>query len=96
LQTRRNNLKKNDVVLALAEKTGLSKADTHKVLNALEDLVVEALKNGDKIQWTGFGTWSVRHRAARKGVNPATGQKIDIGPKKSVAWKASPSLAKSV
>lgn len=87
-------MKKSELASALASKAGLSKAEANSVLNALEELVAESLSRGDKVQWTGFGTWSVRHRAARKGVNPSTGQEIQIPAKKVPAFKASSAFSK--
>ncbi|MDP2736736.1 MAG: HU family DNA-binding protein [bacterium] len=62
----------NKVILAenIAQKTGLNKKDIEKVLDAFEESVIEALKKGEEVTLTGFGTFSARTRTARMGVNP--------------------------
>jgi DNA-binding protein HU-beta len=66
----------------------LKKADAQKALDATMDAIVEALKNGEKVQLIGFGTFSVVEKAARKGINPATKAVIEIPAKKVVKFKA--------
>ncbi|MFA5675283.1 MAG: HU family DNA-binding protein [Christensenellales bacterium] len=80
-------MNKSDLVDAVAKKAGLSKKDSDACLSALVSVVTEALKGGDKVQWTGFGSFELRQRAARKGVNPATGAQIDIPASSSPAFK---------
>lgn len=63
---------------ALASKTGLSKSQAENVLNAMVEVVTDTLKGGDEVAITGFGTFSAKNRAARQGVNPKTGEKIQI------------------
>ena len=65
-------------------------------LMAWFDHISEHLTRGDKVQITGFGSFEVRERAARQGVNPSTGDKIDIAASKSPAFKAGKSLKDSV
>ena len=87
---------KADLVNAMADKAGMSKADAEKALKAFMDAVTEALKAGDKVSLVGFGTFSVGERAARSGQNPQTGAKIDIAASKSPKFKAGKALKDSI
>ncbi|MDR3148927.1 MAG: HU family DNA-binding protein [Oscillospiraceae bacterium] len=69
---------KADLVVAVAAKTGLTKKDTETTLEAIIEAVTESLKAKKKVQLIGFGTFSVKHRNARKGRNPSTGKEITI------------------
>lgn len=71
-------MNKTDLVAAIAEKSGLSKKDAEKFVNAFTETVKDTLKKGDKIQLIGFGTFDVTKRAARTGRNPQTGAEIKI------------------
>lgn len=81
-------MKKTDLIAAIAEKADISKKDADKALAALIDVVTDALKEGDKVQLIGFGTFEVRERAARTGINPQTKQNITIPASKSPVFKA--------
>ena len=81
-------MKKTDLIAAVAEQTGLSKKDAEKALNATIDTIIKAVAEGDKIQITGFGTFEQRQRNARTGVDPRTGNSIDIPASKVPAFKA--------
>ncbi|HQH72402.1 MAG TPA: HU family DNA-binding protein, partial [bacterium] len=72
-------MNKGELVEAIVKETHLTKADSEKALQATLEAITNALKEGDKVQITGFGTFSVRERKARKGRNPATGEEIEIG-----------------
>lgn len=85
-------MNKGELTAAIAEKAGLTKADSEKALNALMEATQETLKSGDKLALVGFGTFSVSERAARKGRNPQTGKEIDIAAKKVVKFKAGSGL----
>ncbi|MDT8441008.1 MAG: HU family DNA-binding protein [Desulfuromonadales bacterium] len=87
---------KADLVNAIAEKAGLSKADAEKALKAMTDAVEEALKAGEKVSLVGFGTFSVGERAAREGKNPQTGAKIKIAAAKVPKFKAGKALKDAV
>lgn len=87
---------KSDMIDRVAEKSGSTKADAKRALDAMLDVVQGTLSKGDKITLTGFGTFEVRHTKARKGVNPQTGAKIDIAAKKRPAFKAGAVLKKAV
>ena len=83
---------KVELVAAVAEKAELSKKDAEKAVNATIQAIAEGMKNDGKVQLVGFGTFEVRDRAARKGLNPATGESIDIAACKVPAFKAGKSL----
>jgi len=69
---------KAELVERVAKEVNLSKTATERVINTLTSQVVKCLKRKDKITLTGFGTWSVSKRKARKGRNPQTGMEIRI------------------
>jgi DNA-binding protein HU-beta len=73
---------KNDLVAAVAEAAGLSKADANKAVDAVFDGITGALKKGDEVRLVGFGTFAVAERAASEGRNPRTGEKISIAASK--------------
>ena len=87
---------KADLVNSIAEKAGLSKADAEKALKAFTDAVTDALKAGEKVSLVGFGTFTVRERAARTGRNPQTGATIQIAAAKVPAFKAGKALKDAV
>ena len=88
--------KKAELISSIADKSGLSQADAKAALNALVDLVIEDLSEGDSIRFE-FGTWSVEHRKARTGHNPQKpGEKIQIPAKNVVKFKASATLNRAV
>ncbi len=71
-------MNKQELIEAIAAETGLSKADSKRALEAFTDIVSRQLKKGSAIRLIGFGTFSVRKRKQRKGINPQTGEKITI------------------
>ena len=89
-------MNKTQLVDAIAEKSGLTKADSKKALDAFIEATAETLKNDDKIQLVGFGTFSVKNVPARTGRNPATGKEIQIAAKKQVKFKAGSELEAQV
>ncbi|NLB51918.1 MAG: HU family DNA-binding protein [Syntrophomonadaceae bacterium] len=89
-------LNKTDLVGQVAVKTGMTKKDVEKVVNAFFGTVEGTLKDGNKVQLVGFGTFEVRERRARKGRNPQTGQEINIPATKVPAFKAGKALKNSV
>jgi DNA-binding protein HU-beta len=72
------NMNKNELVSAVAEKAGITKADAASAVDAVFDTVQGELKNGGDIRLAGFGSFTVSHRAASKGRNPSTGAEVDI------------------
>jgi len=89
-------MNKSELVDAIAESAGLSKADAGRALDALVKTVTRALKKGDTVSLVGFGTFSVRKRAARTGRNPRTGETIKIKASKNPAFKAGKALKDAV
>lgn len=87
---------KKDVVNLVKAKTDLSAKTTGEVVDALLEVITEALVDGDSVRFTGFGTFSVTERAARTGKNPRTGEMIEIAASKSVSFKAGKSLKDKV
>ncbi len=81
-------MKKAELIAAIAEKAELSKKDAEKALTATIDTIINAVAEGDKIQLTGFGTFEQRQRNARTGVDPRTGNSIEIPASKVPAFKA--------
>ena len=84
-------MNKNELIGAIAA-AGLSKKDAEKALNAGIAAVTDALAKGDSVQLIGFGTFSVRERAAREGRNPRTGETVTIAASKTPAFKAGKAL----
>ena len=85
-------MNKSELVDAIAKKSGLSKKDSEKGLNAFLDTVRGSLKKGEKVSLVGFGTFQVMKRKATTGVNPKTKEKIDIPAKKVAKLKFSDSI----
>ena len=81
-------MNKAELIAAVATKAGISQKDAGKALAAILDEIQDALKNGDKVQLVGFGSFEVRAKAARKGRNPKTNEEIDIPASKCPAFKA--------
>ena len=89
-------MNKAQLIDAIAEKAGLTKADSKKALDAFVDSTTDALKNGDRVALIGFGSFSVASRSARTGRNPQTGQQINIAEKKVVKFKPGAELADNI
>lgn len=87
---------KQDIVDMLADQAGLTKVASSKVLDSLQAIVTKALAKGEKVTWTGFGTFEVRTRAARMGRNPQTGAALRIPETKTPAFKAGKGLKDAV
>ena len=89
-------MNKTELIDAIAEEAGLSKADAKKALEAFLASIEKTLKKGDKISLVGFGSWSVPEKAAREGRTPKTGETIKIAAKKVVKFKAGAELSNAV
>ena len=85
-------MNKADLIAAIAAKTGDTKKSAEASVNALVDVITEALVKGDKVQLVGFGSFEVRKRAARKGRNPQTKEEIKIPASKAPVFKAGKAL----
>ena len=89
-------MNKADLVNSVAKKTGLTKKDTEATLNAFIKSITDSLKNGEKVQLIGFGSFEVRKRAVRVGKNPQTKEEIKIPASKSPVFKSGKALKDSV
>jgi len=87
---------KADLVDKVAEKTGFTKKDSARFVEALFEALTEGLAAGNKISVVGFGTFSVRKRAARKGRNPQTGTEIKIAARKVPVFRPGKALREAV
>ena len=88
-------MNKNELITKIAE-TGLSKKDAGIALDAAIAAIGDALANGESVQLIGFGTFSVKERAAREGRNPRTGEVVKIKAAKTPAFKAGKALKDNV
>lgn len=93
-------MNKSELVQALSSKTELSRSDAQAAVDALfnpeDGLIMQALKAGEKVQITGFGTFETRQRKARTGRNPRTGTEIRIGPTISASFRPGKALKDAV
>lgn len=89
-------MQKTDFIKAVAERTGISQKETRQTVDAALEVIAEALKNGQKVTLTGFGTFEVRQRQEREGVNPQTRAKIKIPATKTPGFSASSTLKEAV
>lgn len=88
-------MNKTELINAIAAE-GLSKKDAEKALNAMTSAIGDALAKGEAVQLMGFGTFSVKERAAREGRNPRTGETVKIAASKVPAFKAGKALKDKV
>lgn len=93
-------MNKSELVQSLASKTDMTKADAQRAVDALfnakDGIITSAMKKGDRVQITGFGTFETRKRKARTGRNPRTGEEIKIGPTTSPSFRAGKALKDAV
>jgi integration host factor alpha subunit len=87
---------KTELIDGLSSKLALSKADAEKTINIILDDIVAALKAGDRVNISGFGTFSVSDRQARTGRNPKTGEAIQISASRSARFKPGKQLKDSL
>ena len=85
-------MNKTELIAAAAERSGLTKKDTEKALNAAIEAITAALTQGDKVQVSGFGIFEVKEREARMGRNPHTGEAMEIAASRVPAFKASKTM----
>ena len=85
-------MNKTELIAAAAERSGLTKKDAEKALNAAIDAITAALTQGDKVQVSGFGIFEVKEREARMGRNPHTGEAMEIAASRVPAFKASKTM----
>jgi DNA-binding protein HU-beta len=89
-------MQKTDFVKSVAERASVSQKEAKQVIDAALDIITESLKGGQKVTLTGFGTFEVRQRQEREGVNPQTRQKIKIAATKTPGFSASSTLKEAV
>ena len=89
-------MNKSEFVSAVAEKSELGKGDAAKAVDAVFDVITSELSSGGEVRMTGFGNFSVTHRAASKGRNPSTGAEITIPAAKRPKFTAGKALKESV
>lgn len=89
-------MKKIELVEAVAEEVGLTKADATKAIDATFAAITSALKDGDKVPLVGFGTFATSKRAAREGRNPRTGETVKIAARTAVTFKPGSALKDAV
>lgn len=89
-------MNKTELVAAVAAKADLSKKEAEAAVSATLDAIAEALADGDKVALVGFGTFSVKERAARTGINPLTKESIQIAASKAPAFKAGKALKDAI
>ena len=89
-------MNKAELITTVADKTGLSKKDSEKAVNAALDTIAETLEIGEKVQLVGFGVFDVKQRGARVGRNPKTKEEIEIPASRVPQFKAGKLLKESV
>ncbi|MFW3899311.1 HU family DNA-binding protein [Pseudomonas putida] len=89
-------MRKNEIVAAISEKADLTKAKASVVLDAVLEQITKALSEKDTVTLVGFGTFEQRHRGARTGKNPQTGEPVKIKASNTVAFKPGKALKESV
>ena len=87
---------KTDLIAKVADMAGMTKVDANKAIDAVVEAVQASLAKGEKVTWTGFGTFEVRNRAARMGRNPQTGAPLHIAASKTPAFKSGKSMKDAV
>ena len=89
-------MNKTELIAVVAENAGLTKKDTERVLNACIDAITAQLRQGNKVQLSGFGTFEVKHREARVGRNPVTRETVKIPEGKVPTFKPSQVLKETI
>lgn len=80
-------MNKNELIRAIANKVGITLKDAGLVFDGTIEAITDALNAGEKIQISGFGTFEIKEKEAREGINPATGEKIQIAASKTPTFK---------
>src|SRR3954471_4123253 len=88
-------MQKTDFVKSVAHRANVSQKEAKQVIDAALDIITDSLKGGEKVTLTGFGTFEVRQRQEREGVNPQTRRKIKIAASKTPGFSASSTLKKA-
>ncbi len=80
-------MNKSDLIRSIANNAGITLKDAATAFDAVVDAITENLKNGEKIQISGFGTFELKCKDAREGINPKTGEKISIAASRTPVFK---------
>lgn len=89
-------MRKSDLAAAIAQKADLTKEEAQRVLETILDQIVSAVGRKDTVNLVGFGSFEPRHRGARAGKNPQTGESIIIGASNTVAFKPGKNLREAI
>ncbi|MBU2025829.1 MAG: HU family DNA-binding protein [Patescibacteria group bacterium] len=89
-------LTKSQLIESVTQKTNQSKKDTEETIDALLEVITESIRQGKKVNFTGFGAFMVNERKGRTGINPQTKEKIQIPPTKVPKFKAGSALKQAV
>ncbi len=89
-------MNKSEIVAAVADELDVTRKDAERAVDKIFELITMALQDGDKVVLSGFGSFEVRERAQREGVNPSTGETIVIPAQKTPAFKAGKGLKDAV
>ena len=89
-------MRKSDLAAAIAQKANLTKEDAQRILDTILDQIVYAVGRKDSVSLVGFGTFEPRHRGARAGKNPQTGEAIIVGASNTVAFKPGKNLREAI
>ncbi len=81
-------MNKGEFIKSIADKAGLTQKEAGAAYDAMLETIVEAFKNGDKVTLVGFGTFELKNKPARTGINPQTKQQVKIAASKAPAFKA--------
>ena len=79
---------KKDIVLKIADATGIKQVDVKKIVQKTFDVIIDSLVQGDKVELRNFGVFKIKERRARFGRNPRTGQSVPVPPRKVVVFKS--------
>ncbi len=89
-------VQKTDFIKAVAEEAGMSQKDTRQVIDAAIDVITRMLQQGEKVTLTGFGTFEVRSRSERRGINPQTREPMEIPATRTPGFSAGSALREAV
>ncbi len=89
-------MNKTQLIEAVAAKANMKKKDAESAINSLVDVITDALKDGEKVQLTGFGSFDVKERAAHDGINPFTKETMHFEASKKPAFSASKALKDAI
>ena len=89
-------MNKTELIEIIANKAEMTKKDAHKIVDAFLEAITTSLRDDEEVALTGFGTFKVSHRAARKGKNPKTGEVLEIAASKVPTFKSGKSLKEAI